>query len=107
MLNRVNEVIERVNLSNSNSKMPSELSGGMQKRVSFASKEEAEEAKKQIYGGISPLGLSENIKIYIDQNVMSREKVFIGGGNRTTKLFLSPHSLQKISKGIVLDLAQS
>ncbi len=77
------------------------------KRVSFASKEEAEEETKQIYGGISPLGLSENIKIYIDQNVMSREKVFIGGGNRTTKLFLSPHSLQKISKGIVLDLAQS
>ena len=38
---------------------------------------------------------------------MSREKVFIGGGNRTTKLFLSPHTLQKISKGIVLDLAQS
>ena len=67
----------------------------------------AEEETKQIYGGISPLGLSENIKIYIDQNVMSREKVFIGGGNRTTKLFLSPHSLQKISKGIVLDLAQS
>ena len=77
------------------------------KRVSFASKEEAEEETKQIYGGISPLGLSENIKIYIDQNVMSREKVFIGGGNRTTKLFLSPHSLQKISKAIVLDLAQS
>ena len=77
------------------------------KRVSFASKEEAEEETKQIYGGISPLGLNENIKIYIDQNVMSREKVFIGGGNRTTKLFLSPHSLQKISKAIVLDLAQS
>ncbi|MBN08842.1 MAG: ABC transporter ATP-binding protein [Flavobacteriaceae bacterium] len=36
MLNRVNEVIERVNLSNSNSKMPSELSGGMQKRVAIA-----------------------------------------------------------------------
>ena len=80
---------------------------GLVSGVCFASKEEAEEATKQIYGGISPLGLNENINIYIDQNVMSREKVFIGGGNRTTKLFLSPHTLQKISKGIVLDLAQS
>ena len=47
------------------------------KRVSFASKEEAEEATKQIYGGISPLGLNENIKIYIDQNVMSLSLIHI------------------------------
>ena len=36
MLERVNEVINRVNLVNSNQKMPSELSGGMQKRVAIA-----------------------------------------------------------------------
>lgn len=36
LLHRVNEVIKRVNLTNSNNKMPSELSGGMQKRVAIA-----------------------------------------------------------------------
>ncbi len=36
MLNRTNEVLERVELSNSNNKLPSELSGGMQKRVAIA-----------------------------------------------------------------------
>ncbi len=36
MLHRVNEVIERVELPNSNSKLPSELSGGMKKRVAIA-----------------------------------------------------------------------
>ena len=36
MLDRANEVIKRVNLINSNSKMPSEISGGMQKRVAIA-----------------------------------------------------------------------
>ena len=36
ILNQANEVIDRVNLTNSNSKMPSELSGGMQKRVAIA-----------------------------------------------------------------------
>ena len=36
ILDRVNEVIKRVNLTNSNYKMPSELSGGMQKRVAIA-----------------------------------------------------------------------
>lgn len=36
MLNRVNEVLERVNLENSNLKFPAELSGGMKKRVAIA-----------------------------------------------------------------------
>lgn len=36
ILDRVNEVIKRVDLTNSNVKMPSELSGGMQKRVAIA-----------------------------------------------------------------------
>lgn len=34
--NRVQEVIERVNLEEANKKMPSEISGGMQKRVAIA-----------------------------------------------------------------------
>lgn len=36
MLDRVNVVLDRVNLQNSNSKFPAELSGGMQKRVAIA-----------------------------------------------------------------------
>lgn len=36
MLDRVNFVLKRVNLENSNNKLPAELSGGMQKRVAIA-----------------------------------------------------------------------
>ena len=36
MLDRVNQVLKRVNLENVNKKMPSEASGGMQKRVAIA-----------------------------------------------------------------------
>ena len=36
MLDRVNSVLKRVNLENTNKKMPSEASGGMQKRVAIA-----------------------------------------------------------------------
>lgn len=36
MLHRVNEVLERVNLADANFKYPTELSGGMQKRVAIA-----------------------------------------------------------------------
>lgn len=74
------------------------------KKLSFASREEAEEITGQIYGGISPLGLPKDIKIYIDKNVMSRDKVFIGGGNRVSKFFLSPETLVDLTNAIVEDL---
>ena len=74
------------------------------KRVSFASREEAEQVTNQIYGGISPLGLPENLKIFIDENVMNREKLFIGAGNRVSKFFLSPDLLVELTKAEVLDL---
>lgn len=36
MLHRVHEVLDRVHLENANTKLPSEISGGMQKRVAIA-----------------------------------------------------------------------
>ena len=74
------------------------------KRVSFASREEAELVTNQIYGGISPLGLPHNIKIFIDKNVINREKLVIGAGNRVSKFFLSPELLLELTKAEVLDL---
>ena len=74
------------------------------KKVSFASKEEAESVTSQIYGGISPLGLPQEIKIFVDQNVLDRNKVFIGAGNRVSKIFLSPGTLIKLTNATVLDL---
>ena len=74
------------------------------KKVSFASKEEAEEVTNQIYGGISPLGLPQEISIFIDKNVLSREKIFIGAGNRVSKFFLTPNSLIELTQGRVEDL---
>ena len=74
------------------------------KKLSFASREEAEEITGQIYGGISPLGLPKDIKIYVDKNIMTRDKVFIGGGNRVSKFFLSPETLVDLTNAIVEDL---
>ena len=74
------------------------------RKVSFASKEEAEEITSQIYGGISPLGLVPEIKIFIDKQVLTREKIFIGAGNRVSKFFLKPESLVELTQGRVEDL---
>ena len=74
------------------------------RKVSFASKEEAEEITSQIYGGISPLGLLPEIKIFIDKQVLTREKIFIGAGNRVSKFFLKPESLVELTQGRIEDL---
>ena len=74
------------------------------RKVSFASKEEAEEVTSQIYGGISPLGLVPEIKIFIDKEVLTREKIFIGAGNRVSKFFLKPEALIELTQGSVEDL---
>ena len=74
------------------------------RKVSFASKEEAEEITSQIYGGISPLGLVPEIKIFIDKQVLTREKIFIGAGNRLSKFFLTPESLVELTQGTLEDL---
>jgi prolyl-tRNA editing enzyme YbaK/EbsC (Cys-tRNA(Pro) deacylase) len=74
------------------------------RKVSFASKEEAEEVTNQIYGGISPLGLVQEIKIFIDKEVLTREKIFIGAGNRVSKFFLTPESLVELTQGSVEEL---
>ena len=77
------------------------------KKISFASKEEAEGITNQIYGGISPLGLPNDINVFIDKKVMEREKVFIGGGNRVSKFFLKPEVLKNLTNGTVEDLTQT
>ena len=77
------------------------------KKISFASKEEAEGITNQIYGGISPLGLPNDINVFIDKKVMEREKVFIGGGNRVSKFFLKPEILKNLTNGTVEDLTQT
>ncbi|RZP20806.1 MAG: hypothetical protein EVA29_03715 [Candidatus Actinomarinales bacterium] len=74
------------------------------RKVSFASREEAEEVTNQIYGGISPLGLVPEIKIFIDREVLNREKIFIGAGNRLSKFFLTPESLVELTQGTLEDL---
>ena len=77
------------------------------KKISFASKEEAEGITNQIYGGISPLGLPNDINVFIDKKVMEREKVFIGGGNRVSKFFLKPEILKNLTNGTIEDLTQT
>ncbi|MGZ5442177.1 MAG: aminoacyl-tRNA deacylase [Thermoanaerobaculia bacterium] len=81
----------------------SELTGV--KRLSFAASEETAELTGQLIGGVSIAGLPDDIPLYIDQRVMERPRVIIGGGNRHSKARLAPSELLKLPNASVADIA--
>ena len=75
------------------------------KRMSFASGEDTVALTGQQIGGVSVAGLPAGIPLYIDERVMDRERVIIGGGNRTSKARLAPAELLKLPNASVADIA--
>src|SRR5688572_20812536 len=84
-------------------KKVSELTGV--KRLSFASGEETAELTGMLIGGVTIPGLPADIPIYIDQKVMERPKIIVGGGNRSSKIRLAPAELLKLPNANVADVA--
>ncbi|HEV7239826.1 MAG TPA: YbaK/EbsC family protein [Thermoanaerobaculia bacterium] len=81
----------------------SELTGV--KRLSFASSEETADLTGMLIGGVSIAGLPDGIPLYVDQRVMERPRVIIGGGNRHSKARLAPAELLKLPNASVADIA--
>jgi prolyl-tRNA editing enzyme YbaK/EbsC (Cys-tRNA(Pro) deacylase) len=74
------------------------------KRLSFASAEETAERTGMLIGGVSIAGLPPDMPIYIDQRVMERSGIIIGGGNRHSKARLAPAELLKLPGASVADI---
>ncbi|HVZ58721.1 MAG TPA: YbaK/EbsC family protein [Patescibacteria group bacterium] len=65
------------------------------KKGSFASMDETKEQTGMEIGGVVAIGV-EHMPIYVDSEVFSQKEIIMGGGNRTSKLLLDPHELEKI-----------
>jgi prolyl-tRNA editing enzyme YbaK/EbsC (Cys-tRNA(Pro) deacylase) len=63
------------------------------RKVSFASADETREITGMEIGGVTPFGLPHEMSIWIDDNVMQRDYIILGGGNRTSKLKVDPQIL--------------
>ena len=75
------------------------------KRLSFASAEETGEVTGQLIGGVTVFGLPDSVPLYIDERVMERDYVIVGGGNRSTKIKLAPEYLTRLHRATVADIA--
>jgi prolyl-tRNA editing enzyme YbaK/EbsC (Cys-tRNA(Pro) deacylase) len=58
-------------------------------RASFASAEDVARLTGMTRGGVTPIGIN-GLPIWVDARVMTRERIIIGGGNRSCKIVTSP-----------------
>lgn len=73
------------------------------KKLSFSKAEETEAVTGMHLGGVTPFGLAPGIPVYIDAQVMTRARVVLGGGNRSSKLRMAPSELLRIPDVTVVD----
>jgi len=76
------------------------------RKVSFVSAEEVRALTGMELGGVTPLGLPDELQLWVDARVMGREIIIIGGGKRDCKIIVAPTILKQIpNMEIAEDLA--
>ncbi|HET7436829.1 MAG TPA: YbaK/EbsC family protein [Thermoanaerobaculia bacterium] len=74
------------------------------KKLSFASAEETAELTGMMIGGVTIPGLPPTVPIHVDERVMERPHIIVGGGNRSSKVRLAPGELLKLPGAGVADI---
>ena len=79
------------------------------RKASFAGAAETlERSGGMQIGGVTPFGLPDDLPVWIDQRVMERAQVIVGGGGRDRKLLCPPSALTALPMAAVVDgLAKS
>jgi prolyl-tRNA editing enzyme YbaK/EbsC (Cys-tRNA(Pro) deacylase) len=60
------------------------------KRASFADADTTREITGMAIGGVTVFGLPGDLPIWVDSNVMDRERIVLGGGSRSCKVLAPP-----------------
>jgi prolyl-tRNA editing enzyme YbaK/EbsC (Cys-tRNA(Pro) deacylase) len=76
------------------------------RKASFAPADETRAITGMEIGGVTVFGLPPSLPIWIDARVMERERIVLGGGNRSTKILAPPAILEALPNAeVVPDLA--
>jgi len=77
------------------------------KKASFASADETRDLTGMLIGGVTPIALPEDIPVWVDAAVMAPASIVLGGGDRSTKLRMSPQTLAGLPRvEVIEDLAK-
>lgn len=72
-------------------------------RASFASAKEVIELTGMMIGGVTPFALPEDLPVYVDRKVMELDKVILGSGSRSSKIWVSPEALERLPNAEVVE----
>ena len=76
------------------------------RRVSFASAEETKALTGMMIGGVTVFGLPPELPIWVDERVMGRSQIILGGGSRSWKVLAPPEILRHLHNvEVIADLA--
>jgi prolyl-tRNA editing enzyme YbaK/EbsC (Cys-tRNA(Pro) deacylase) len=73
------------------------------RKASFAAAEPVRVLTGMEIGGVTPFGLPPGMPVLVDARVMEPDWIVLGGGNRTSKLRLSPTALRELPDLRVVD----
>ena len=66
------------------------------RKASFASAEETGELTGMSIGGVTPLRLPDDVPVWVDDRVMSRDTIVLGGGSRSLKIRVTPKVFERM-----------
>lgn len=75
------------------------------RKASFANGADTVAMTGMQIGGVTPFGLPDDVPIWVDAQVMERERIILGGGSRERKVLAPPAILRKIGAEVIPDLA--
>ncbi len=80
------------------------------RKCSFASADMTKDLTGMEIGGVTPFGTSSPLALWIDAEVMARDRLIIGGGTRDRKLLVPPstlaaHPLAEVVEGLAGPIA--
>ena len=76
------------------------------RKASFATAEETRALTGMSIGGVTPLALDEGLPVWVDERVMTRKTIVVGGGSRSLKIRVTPRLFEHLPAAeIVPDLA--
>lgn len=73
------------------------------RRVSFAGADETRDITGMEIGGVTPICLPEDLPLWVDRRIMEADYVILGGGNRSSKIRISPHVFEHVPSCTIID----
>lgn len=73
------------------------------RKVSFAPADDTVALTGMLPDGVTPFGLPEDLPLYVDARVVAHERVIVGGGSRSLKLFVASEVFSRMPQAHVIE----